>query len=439
MRRYIKLRILNELKTIDKALSLLRKLIDADNSEKIQVLLPDIQDAIIHVGNMFEEQQGEGCEEVKVLEEACEIIWQINVLCGESNKQERMQGQRKAGKILPRKIYAFRDLVSQIQEETVVFFFPYKAAMWDSLYGAYLEMTAEENCTVRVIPIPYYEKNQDGSLGKMYYELELFPKDLPLLAYDQCDYEAVHPDIVFIHNPYDEYNIVTTVHPFFYSGHIKTFTDKLIYIPYFVHPNEVVKDHFCLVPGVVNADEVYLQSEKVKEQYIQCYKDNCPNLIDYHKFIVKTSSKLLDYTLAQEELPAEWRKMIYQGDKRRKVVFFNTHLSCVMKGHSDEFFIKIQEVFDTFKENTDVVLLWRPHPLTLSTIRSMNPEVENQYLELVEQYKAEHIGIYDDSADLHRAVNVSDAYYGSTSSVMEMFRVQQKPIMVMNLKIHQKT
>ena len=36
---------------------------------------------------------------------------------------------------------------------------------------------------------------------------------------------------------YDQFNIVTTVHPLFYASRIKDYTEKLVYIPYFVHQN----------------------------------------------------------------------------------------------------------------------------------------------------------------------------------------------------------
>lgn len=68
----------------------------------------------------------------------------------------------------------------------------------------------------------------------------------------------------------------------------------------------------------------------------------------------------------------------------------------------------------------------------LETAETMNPEAVEPYKQLVERYRKEKIGIYDDSKDLHRAINLSDAYYGDTSSVVELFRHQRKPIMIMN-------
>ena len=67
----------------------------------------------------------------------------------------------------------------------------------------------------------------------------------------------------------------------------------------------------------------------------------------------------------------------------------------------------------------------------------MNPRVKNRYLDLVEKYKKEKFGIYDDSSDIHRAVEISDAYYGNKSSVIEMFLALGKPVMIMNLHVYE--
>ena len=70
--------------------------------------------------------------------------------------------------------------------------------------------------------------------------------------------------------------------------------------------------------------------------------------------------------------------------------------------------------------------------MMVDTAQSMNPQALAPYLELVDKYKQEKIGIYDDSKDLHRAMALSDAYYGDRSSVAELFRQQGKPILIMD-------
>lgn len=75
-------------------------------------------------------------------------------------------------------------------------------------------------------------------------------------------------------------------------------------------------------------------------------------------------------------------------------------------------------------------LLWRPHPLIQATIESMRLQLWEEYRKLREGYIEDGWGIYDDSADLDRAVVMSDAYYGDQSSVVQLYRQLRKLIML---------
>ena len=49
----------------------------------------------------------------------------------------------------------------------------------------------------------------------MRYEGEYFPDEIPITKYDEFDFEKHNPDIIMIHNPYDQYNPGISVHPVF--------------------------------------------------------------------------------------------------------------------------------------------------------------------------------------------------------------------------------
>lgn len=125
--------------------------------------------------------------------------------------------------------------------------------------------------------------------------------------------------------------------------------------------------------------------------------------------------------------PANWKEMI----RGKKVIFYNTGVTGMLNGREKRI-EKMKWVFKFFQKRPEAVLWWRPHPLELSTIQSMLPELEKQYRELMRQYKEENIGILDESADLKRAIAVSDAYYGDWSSVAELFKAVKKPVLYVN-------
>lgn len=127
----------------------------------------------------------------------------------------------------------------------------------------------------------------------------------------------------------------------------------------------------------------------------------------------------------EEALTQNWRERI----RGKKVIFYNTGISALLIGqgkHLD----KMYRVFEIFKRYPKVVLWWRPHPLEKSTIESMHSELSKSYQELREQFVREDIGILDESADLHRVIEISDAYYGDTSSVVNLYKKTGKPIML---------
>ncbi len=94
---------------------------------------------------------------------------------------------------------------------------------------------------------------------------------------------------------------------------------------------------------------------------------------------------------------------------------------------------KIKRVFEIFKEHKEeIALLWRPHPLLQATIESMRPELWETYKAILDQYRSEKWGIYDDTADFNRAVAISDAYYGDMSSVVQLYQIIEKPVVIQN-------
>lgn len=439
MRKREKDRLLEIMDTLSDGIEEIRRLIENAQEEEALPLLADCQEAAIAIGNAIEQAEGTGTRAVGLLEELCELIYRCDSAVSLDERESRAD---ICGRIESKYAEAREELIHGIKGKKLAVFLPYKVSMWDSLESVWRASAEDADWISVVMPIPYFDKRPDGTLGEMHYEGGDFPSDVPVAEWQQFSLEKEHPDLIFIHNPYDQYNYVTTVHPFFYASRIKQYTEKLVYIPYFIHQNDMVEDTYCVLPGVIYADTVVLQSEKVREQYIGYFEEALPELVQKQgkravedKFQAWGSPKL-DALYGEEkgeELPDDWKEMLGEGG--RKVIFFNTHLSRLMKENSEGFFKKMEWVFRVFEKREDAVLLWRPHPLSLDTAKSMNPEAVEPYLELVERYKEQRIGIYDDSGDLHRAVNLADAYYGDRSSVTELFRQQRKPIMIMDCEV----
>lgn len=339
------------------------------------------------------------------------------------------------------KILSFIDAIP-VRKEAVLL--PYNASMWDSLESVYLKFRDDPEWDVYVVPIPYYDKNSDGEFQNMHYEGDRFPADIPITDYKTYNLEKRHPERIFIHNPYDGTNYVTSVHPYFYSKNIKNYTEKLIYVPYFVleepiSPYDCGNESLIVVPAVIHADIVIVQSEKMRQVYIntmtKAVGENSRQIWE-NKILGLGSPKFdrVDRLRSNPiDIPPDWKKKILKPDgTNKKVILYNTSVVAMLT-HREKMIHKIRNVLSYFKNKTEnIVLLWRPHPLLEQTLSAMRPELLSDYNELNKLYREEGYGIYDDTADIDRAIAIADAYYGDPSSVVSLCVHAGIPVMLQN-------
>lgn len=457
MRKTQKRQIEEIIKQMEEAHDEIKRHIERATAVQTRELLAECQNAAAVIGTLIEETEGEGHPAVTVLEEYCELVYQIH---------EDLSSDRNANIVNPNKIYkslrqklvkASNSIKNDIKIRTEAVFLPYKASMWDSLESIWKAADADPDCDAYVIPIPYFDKNSDGTFKKGHYEGDQYPDYVPVTRYDAFDFGKHMPDVIYIHNAYDDWNLVTSVHPNFYSQNLKNYTEKLVYIPYFVlgeiDPNneqavEGMK-HFCFMPGIINADKVIVQSENMKKIYVREYLKAAKEYGLTGKHLDKTYldkkflgmgspkfDKVLNTKKEDLEIPDEWLKIIKKPDGTlKKIIFYNNSVGALLQ-HNEKMIAKMKTVFETFKENRDeVALLWRPHPLIESTLTSMRTQLWEAYRELKDRYIEEGWGIYDDTADVDRAIAVSDAYYGDESSVVQLCRKRGIFIMIQNVQI----
>lgn len=447
MSRALRKQMLTMVDLLDKANRTLKSNLSARhiNQEGIHQLLSDCQEMAISIGSELEALYGEGIQSVQKLEEYCESLYQMTLVLDNSVKC------REILKELTVQVKQARRLISgQIPDRLEAVFFPYKASMWDSLESVWMAADGDENCDAYVVPIPYYDRSPDGTFTAYHYEGDLMPDYVPVTHYENYDVERRRPDLVFIHNPYDQCNYVTSVDPRFYARELKNHTDKLIYIPYFVlgeidpDNKEAVKgmSHFCTVPGVLYADKVIVQSENMRQIYINVLSEQYGEETrqEWENKILGLGSPKYDKVQSTRkddlEIPREWLKIIEKPDGSwRKIILYNTSVGALLK-QEEKMLEKMRSVFQVFLEaKDDVALLWRPHPLIEETISSMRPQLWEEYYKMVEEYKSEGWGIYDDSPELERAIALCDAYYGDYSSLVQLCQEAGKPIMIQNVDI----
>lgn len=452
MRKAQQREILSVIATIDQAHEEIRHALEKKALDPAKQMLVECQECAIDLGNAIEQIEGEGFVSVSYLEKYCDTVYRLyEETNAGSNPAKVVKTLRKT------LLQVENSIKNDVKIRMEVAFFPYKASMWDSLESVYLAALQDEDCDAYCVPIPYYDRRPDGSFGEMHYEGNQYPKNIEVTDYRTYDLEERHPDVIYIHNPYDEWNHVTSVPERYYAKNLCRHTDKLVYIPYFILGETNANDqsdvdgmkHFCFLPGVIYANKVIVQSENMRQIYITEYikaakecglsGEHIDRKFQEQKILGLGSpkvDKVLNTRKEDLEIPAEWLKIIEKPDGTwKKVVFYNTTINGLL--HNDERMLqKIEDVLRIFKENKDeAALLWRPHPLIENTLTSMRPQLWEAYKEIRDRYIEEGWGIYDDTADMDRAVALSDAYYGDQSSVLQVYKKTGKPIMLQNANV----
>ena len=343
MRRYKKKELLETADMLVEANEVIGRLCKSNTDGALE-LLGQCQESAILLGNLIESKGDGYAELVEILENYCENIYQMSIAI---SAEEQIRKLSK--KIQKQLIYLNNKIQHEIPEDKKeVVFFPYKASMWDSLESVWMAADADEDTDAYVVPIPYYDKNPDGTFREMHYEGDQYPDYVPVTNYEEYDFEERRPDIIFIHNPYDQFNYVTSVHPRFYSGNLKQYTEKLVYIPYFIlgeikpDDEEALKGmkHFCINEAVKNADKVIVQSEDMRQVYIKVLTEESggsKEARDYwEKKIDGSGSPKVDKVLRTKkedlEIPEEWLKVIQKPDGSwKKIVFYNTSVTALLQ------------------------------------------------------------------------------------------------------------
>ncbi len=405
-------------------------------------LLRGSQEITAHMLDFVEELEGPGTETAGLLEEYYKELYRASLQTGYN--AVRLKG--------------FARLIEESAENEIkddkieMLFLPYKAAMWDSMESVWRAASEDPCCLAYVVPVPYCERGPGGGFGRFVCEAGGFPGYVPVTGWDIYDMESRRPDVIIIHNPYDGFNLITSVHPKFYAEKLSGYTNMLVYIPYFVTAGDS-PEHFAKTSGVLYGDRVILQSEKVRRTYMRSFgawlkeAEGVKDIVSGHplwdkitglerKFVALGSPKFDKVISSKDDefgLPGEWKSLIYQNGLKKPMVLYNTSFTN-LEIEAEIKLDKLKRALGEFKNQDKAVLWWRPHPLSDTTLVSLRPGLAEEYRRLVDEYRREGWGIYDDTPDLYRSLRLTSCMYGEASSLAPMYQCMGKPVFAAKLQ-----
>jgi hypothetical protein len=300
----------------------------------------------------------------------------------------------------------------------LILFLPYKVSMWDSLESIYQAASQDPECEALVMPVPYFV-NKSQYAREQFCEAKLFPSHLKVIDYKKYNLAKTKPYAIYIHNAYDQGNAVTEINQAYSTHNLKKYTANLIYVPYCL-VSEKSSEDFVKNPSFNNISKIIAMSEGAKKNFARFNPES--------KILPLGSPKadaIKSMLQNPPQIPEEWKERA----AGKTTVFYNTTISCLMRIlHGSP--CKLEKVFEYFSKKTDALLIWRPHPLSKECFQTIAKEELGKYNALVKKYKEENIGIFDDTPSFHAAFALSDLYYGDKSSLVSLYGLTGKPIML---------
>lgn len=333
-------------------------------------------------------------------------------------------------------MYDLRKVIEYIKvrlnHKKQIVFMPYNAFMWNSLESVWKAAVEDDSCECYVVPIPYYKliSKDNNTFDSIFnYEGDLLPDYVPIIDYRVFNLEDIRPDIIYIHNQYDECNNATRVMEQYYSYNLKKYTNMLIYIPYGISGTYPISFYLKFYSFIAtrNFDKVIVQSpafEIIGEQ----------SGIPKERLLAMGSPKFDALINSLKEIDD---KDLYDNKFKDKItLLWTTNLMKIINGRH-KVLDEIEEVFKLIKNNTKYGLIYRPHPLELEYVKSQAPECIDRYISILNSVKDESNIIIDKTPNYYNAFKVSDALITDRSSVLIEYMATEKPVLIYDIGLEE--
>lgn len=443
---------------LQELLNLKEQIINAIQDQKLEVAAETIsvsQQLAIDFGTLLEQVGYEKSEIVKCLEQYCEKLYQLYQIhvTAESEIQDKVvTGQCSDTDSMYTKLNKLSDIMQMIEKEwsqnarskkTILFLISHSVE-WDNIRLLWKEKLEGTDSVPYLVILPYYDKDYDGSPMKWHMEeirlTELTGVNpnqiLDLKQFTVEHLELLHPEQIYIQNPYDEWNPNISIPPLFYASSIRKYTDELIYVSPYGAGELYGKDsreyrnmqYYVTMPGVMYADRILLNSENKKKWYVE---------------------KLTEF--AGEETKEAWEKKIQVWNTQ---VNFRTQCEHETNGAADKKRLlygislgtyvedpeaarrKIRNslhIFEEHKDNIEVTVYLFPEKVS-DTWKGIKEEIEDLFRNL--QYKSGRMSTdWLLVKEQQVKYNEYDAYYGDPMPAVMKFCEQKKPVMIQNMLI----
>lgn len=410
---------------IDKA----EKMLGEGKFDRFAKTLEDSQQLAAEYGTFVEKVKGNDSEcatfVTDALQKFCDALWEDYQSAG----SKEIFVLSKSRSALTNVTEVVNDRISSRRE---ILFLPVGAVEWKAFNEIY-RSSIESNTDVYVVPLPVMKKSFFGDIQMTDEEIRVsvHKEDYPeeVICSEWADYDiSVHcPDVVYIQNPYDSFNPCLTVPPDYYAGNIRKYSKKLIYIPIGKTAEFGINDvndlynmkHYVTSPGVIYADEVYVQSDNIRNLYIRSLSE----------FAGKETEPIWADKI--RTFFSNEKEAANAGKEKRLVYCIGAN---ELKEHPDAFIDALKERLEILdKESADFRVFVTFFPDDRGEWGNIDPCLSREVFKTVEEAvkQATNMEILELSElETEMKQLTYDGYYGSPSPIVSVFMQREKPVML---------
>ncbi len=370
-------------------------------------ILTDCQQSAVDYGSYIEQIMGADRREVTnivaKLESYCEALF------GLYNSLDDKECLAKLNETLNS---VESEITSQIIDKQIIVFVIDNKSRFIDIEPLYKLVLSDHNNLVYTTFVPTYFKDIYGNI---------LDDDRSEEELNEVNLNALTPDIIFFHNPYDEQNPCLTLPSEYYASKMRLITRKLIYLAPKVDEfdSDDVNDiynmkHYVTAPGVILADKIWIQSENMKEMYVKKLMEFAGEETE-KRWCDKIDVRSDIYGIKTNDLTKD--SDIRESLTKKKILY------CL--GENELF----EHDANTLKKAVDERLeLLRRNTEALDVDSCVYPpEIEKDCMEFFADFRhVDYNELKPESIDLY------DAYYGSPSPLVIQFVRAGKPVMIAN-------
>lgn len=450
---------INELKTLTE------KVNDTDN-------ICNCQQLAIDLGNLIESVKGEGHPCIAYLEDYCERLFNLfqsieNTGFAENKEHALLNNQTPdAGisELIMEVNQSLESLVTSLKtdllERKQIMFCPVHASDWKSMQDLFQNALTNAVMDVYVMPLSYFYKDYDGSGSELINEAEDFPNELMCIdcaSMTEEMFSLLHPEIIVIDNGYDEFNPVISVHPNFYSQHLKECTDELVFVTPYMTDSFGKNDerdyhnlrYYAYMPGIIRADRVILKDQKLRDTWIEYLKERIsasPSLDALFDDTVAETilrNKVITMEEGMKELFGHGQKakseLPLHTSTNRKNILYVVSAGCIFE-YGERAVTKIRFVLELLRENRDRIdVTWTVYPSI--EFLSKESKIATDILALADEFESDSIRfdnamkIEEELRNIEKQAVGYDAFYGDGCPMVGEMNRAGIPVMVQNYEV----